>query len=186
MKNKRFICYFSMVLILIYVFALGIFVYGKNIIGISMSIFCIMGLLLLRFLNKQMSSLVDDNLFIVLNLFMLFASVLGSGFGFYNINYYDDFLHLWSGFIAVSAGLSILRVTNNNLPTTKIFAIVFLVVFGLAIGSIWEIYEYLMDMVVKTNMQAGGLVDSMIDMMDGFLGSSIMIGILYFKGDLHR
>ena len=108
----------------------------------------------------------------------MFSSLLGSCYRFYDIiNYYDDFLHIWSGFISVSVAYSLLIIFNksdivNNI--NKYFIAIYIFVFAIAVAGLWEIIEFSMDTLLGLHTQAGGLTDTMIDMIDGLLGAIIM------------
>lgn len=184
MEKKSFIGYLKITLLVIYVLSLGLFIWKRNFLGISMGIFGIATVMILGYINKRMPNLVDRNLFVVLNLFVFFASLLGSSFNFYDIPHYDDFLHVWSGFIAVAAGFSILKALNPTTKFTPLFTIVFLVMFSLGVGATWEMVEFFMDTFAHTNMQVGGLLDTMIDMLDGLAGTIVMVIILWIKKDI--
>jgi hypothetical protein len=56
--------------------------------------------------------------------------------------------------------------------------------FALAIGALWEIFEYGMDSLFGTNMQKSGLVDTMNDLMVDVAGAAFgaLSGWAYLKG----
>jgi hypothetical protein len=56
--------------------------------------------------------------------------------------------------------------------------------FALAIGALWEIFEYGMDSLLGTNMQKSGLVDTMNDLMVDVAGAAFgaLSGWAYLKG----
>ena len=50
--------------------------------------------------------------------------------------------------------------------------------FSMAVASLWEILEFTIDQIWAINCQAGGLNDSMIDMIDSLIGTIIIIPFL--------
>lgn len=173
---------FNIVLNSIYIISgLYFLVINPSIMNVGLSIFCIVSSLLIEFARKK-RIIRNDSLSIVSNLFILFSTLLGTCFGFYGIfKGYDDFLHIWSGFIAVSFAYNILLITNKeDLKVSAIFVIIYLFIFSMGVASIWEIIEFTIDNTLGMNTQAGGLNDTMIDMIDGLIGSVIMLSF-YFK-----
>ncbi len=172
---------FTIILNLAYIFT-GIYslTIDRNILNFGLSVFCLAISLLISFLTKK-SIIRSNSLGVILNSFVFFSVVLGTIFEFYDlIKGYDDFLHVWSGFIGVAFAYNILLVTNDdNLKVSKLFVIIYLFMFSMGVASIWEIVEFLLDSYLNMSTQAGGLPDTMIDMIDGFIGSFIMI--LYYK-----
>lgn len=56
--------------------------------------------------------------------------------------------------------------------------------FAVSVGGLWEIFEYLADRVVGTNMQRTGLDDTMTDLMVNAFGAAVgsLVGYGYLKG----
>jgi hypothetical protein len=54
-----------------------------------------------------------------------------------------------------------------------------------SLGTIWEIFEFLMDWNFGLNMQKSGLVDTMTDLMINAAGAAIaaVIGYFYVRGN---
>jgi hypothetical protein len=61
------------------------------------------------------------------------------------------------------------------------------ITFALAVslGTIWEIFEFLMDWYLGLNMQKSGLVDTMTDLMINAVGAAVaaVIGYFYVRGE---
>ena len=117
--------------------------------------------------------------------------------GYYELfyPYYDKIAHLVSGTtVALLGFLGVIfldRYWNMNLSDP--FIVGFTIIFGMALGSFWEIYEFLMDTIFGESL--GGLMqnslnDTMLDMMFVLAGSVIVaiVGVFYFrhhrKGDI--
>ena len=63
----------------------------------------------------------------------------------------------------------------------KIFFLSYIIMFSLGISNLWEILEFTLDVLFEINCQAGGLKDTMIDMVDGLIGTVIIAPYLLKK-----
>jgi hypothetical protein len=93
--------------------------------------------------------------------------------------YYDKFAHFVSSItVAVLAFVSILLI--NRFSCTKLHRwqiFFYIVIFTMAIGAFWEIYEYLMDTFLGaylTKSLQHGLDDTMIDLILDLLGGVVI------------
>ena len=173
---------FNIILRVIYVLSgLYFLTINLNLLNVLLCAFCFIGSLLLGYLRKK-SIIRTYGLSIVSDLFLFFSTILGTCYGFYGlINGYDDFLHVWSGFIAVAMAFNLLLITNkDDLNVSKLFVIIYLFMFSMGVASLWEICEFSIDNLLGMNTQAGGLNDTMVDMIDGLIGTVIMI-LFYLK-----
>ena len=156
------------------------FVANKEYGSLGLVAISLVGTFILSFINKQTERLLSKELYIMLALFIMFSSLLGTCFNFYDINYYDDFLHLWSGIISCIVAFSIIKYFYTQREISKMSK-VFLV---MGVASLWEIGEFLMDTFVGTTTQAGGLEDTMIDMVDALIGTIITIPFIVKKSNI--
>jgi hypothetical protein len=60
------------------------------------------------------------------------------------------------------------------------FVALFSFAFAVAVGSIWEIFEFTMDSFLGLNMQKSGLVDTMWDLIVDALGALVIAVLGYF------
>lgn len=178
MKESKLANIATWISYVLYIGSIALFINERNLFNIVICIACILLTLVLKIINRKFKNFLDDQLYIVMIAFVLISSLLGSCYGFYSINHYDDFLHIWSGFIACSFAYSLLAFFNNKDQIdnmNKIFIIIYLLMFSVAVAGFWEIGEFTMDNLLGTNTQVGGLTDTMIDMIDGLVGAVIMI-----------
>lgn len=109
--------------------------------------------------------------------------------------YYDKIAHLVSGTtVALLGFLGVIfldRYWNMNLSAP--FIVGFTIMFGVALGAFWEIYEFLVDTFLGGSLAGpmqNGLNDTMLDMIFVLAGSIIVaiMGVFYFrhhqKGDI--
>lgn len=76
---------------------------------------------------------------------------------YYAVPQWDTILHTMSGAMLGALGFSMIAIFNNAeripLNLSPVFIAAFAFCFALALGAVWEIYEFTMDSVFGTNMQ---------------------------------
>ena len=118
-------------------------------------------------------------------LILIFLSgTLGRVYRLYYItNWYDTVVHGISGILLFIFGQIVLKhyKQNNNM----LFNIIFGVILTLSLGTLWEITEFDIDQVFKTNMQSieTGLLDTMKDLSIAAI-TSIITSIIYLKKNI--
>ncbi|MBS3107837.1 hypothetical protein J4468_02870 [Candidatus Woesearchaeota archaeon] len=122
----------------------------------------------------------------LLVVFSLFLHMGGQVREWYILFYpfYDKFGHfVGSATIALLGFASALigeKFSNINLNKGQM--IFFIIIFTMAIGSFWEIGEFILDQTIGTNAQHG-LIDTMQDLIFNFFGSLIIAFIIFLKID---
>lgn len=128
--------------ILLYVFygiSVIYFIYIKKYNYSAICTGCIIATYILRLGNKKFGYLFNDMLIIMLNLFMLFSLVLGTSYGLYKINHYDDVLHIWSGAIGGVVAYIVINVYTKKEDRKNIKRIFSSFLF-LCLVWVWETY----------------------------------------------
>jgi VanZ family protein len=99
---------------------------------------------------------VSDNLLAMYYGFVFLGLLLGTNLDFYNIfTYYDFFLHFLSGIILGILGFAILdnaqrhKAEKIGVGVTATFAFA----FSMASGKVWEVYEFVIDIILGVNTQ---------------------------------
>lgn len=114
-------------------------------------------------------------------LIFLFCSVgIGGMCGVYLIiSWYDIMLHSLAGIILSYIPLYFIETYNITLPKYTKYIFIFIVSMGF--GSVWEIYEYCIDMIFNTDMQKVefGIEDTMQDLI-AHASSSILFNLIYY------
>jgi len=102
--------------------------------------------------------------------------------------YYDKIAHLVSGTaVALLGFLAVIFLDRYwKMDLTPVFIIFFTVIFGMALGGFWEIYEFLIDHFFGGSLAGpmqNGLTDTMLDMMFVLTGSIIVaiLGTFWFR-----
>ncbi len=159
--------------------------YTLFIIGVTM---------LPDFLGKRFDVHIPSEFEFLAVLFVYGALFLGELRGFY-IKYWwwDLVLHTASGFLLGLLGFLLVYVLNEKreikLHMTVGFVALFAFVFSVAIGAVWEIFEFTMDQVFGMNMQKAmlddpsGLTDTMWDLIVDSIGAFLvaLTGYFYLK-----
>ena len=125
--------------------------------------------------------------FTLLTCIILFASfVLGEVQDFYErIWWWDLALHGMSAMLMGFIGFLAVYVFHmtHRLEIKPFHIAAFTFGFAVTIGTMWEIFEFLMDWYVGTNMQKSGLVDTMTDLIINAFGALVAAttGFIYVK-----
>ncbi|MGL5756557.1 MAG: hypothetical protein ACRCYC_14595 [Paraclostridium sp.] len=137
--------------------------------------------LFIRLISKYLINVFSPILIFAVVIYTLFASYLGSSLDFYGlINHYDDIMHSLSGVLSTLFAYDLFIILNSNISNITLnrrLILMFVFCFSLAIGGLWEIAEFSIDSILGTNMQVGGLTDTMIDMIDSLFASILTISI---------
>lgn len=127
--------------------------------------------------------------FELLAILFVFASIfLGEVRGYYvRFWWWDALLHTGSGLMLGLVAFLLVYVLNQNdridLHLKPGFVALFSFAFAMAVGSVWEIFEYAMDVHFGLNMQKSGLRDTMWDLIVDAVGALIfaITGYLYMR-----
>lgn len=118
---------------------------------------------------------------------ILYASFgLGEIGDFYHkIWWWDLMLHSLSALVIGLTGFLAIYVfyMTNRIRMAPIFVAMVTFGFAVTIGTLWEVFEFLMDWFFGFNMQKSGLIDTMTDFLVNIGGSLVaaVIGYNYVK-----
>jgi len=129
-------------------------------------------------------------------IFLFCAIYLGEVFDFYfRIPNWDTMLHVFSGFALGAIGFSIIGLVNksDSVPASlsPAFVAIFAFCFAVALGALWEIFEFSADTIAGLNMQKhtletgemlvgrAALADTMKDLIVDSLGALVMSVVGY-------
>lgn len=122
-----------------------------------------------------------DYVFLIV-LFIYLSMFLGSIYDAYErIFWWDALLHVASGAMLSYGAFLVLYVlmARKKMTLTPFLVAVFTFSFGLAVGTIWEIFEFGVDSIFGTNMQRSGLQDTMWDLIVDAFGSLLIAWVAY-------
>lgn len=146
----------------------------------ALLVLAIMVVTLLPIILRDRLSVRMPYAFQILAVVFVFAALyLGSMQQFYVMfPWWDSILHFSSGLLLGILGFMLIYLLNEDhridLSVKPLFMAVFAFTFALALGALWEIVEFLMDVTLGMTMQTptpgdpSGLTDTMIDLiLDG-------------------
>ncbi len=145
----------------------------------------IVGILLLipYFFKWKYSLSIPMEIELVVLIFIYATLFLGEALSFYHhFWWWDLVLHTGSAIIFGFIGFIVLYfLYAHHQVESKAYAIaLFSFSFAIAIGVVWEIFEFGMDTFFGLNMQKSGLIDTMGDLIVDTLGALLASGIGYF------
>ena len=123
------------------------------------------------------------NFLIVLSLYL---SVSGNVQGWYYLFYpfYDKVAHLVSSITIAVLGFvaAVIMDRYTEIKMNRPLIVIFVIIFTMAIGSFWEITEFISDNLFGTQLQPG-LRDTMYDLIFDLAGGTIIgvLGDVYLK-----
>ncbi len=131
---------------------------------------CILGIIVMfipSVVERKLYIDIPNKMEIMYFIFLYCAIYLGEVRNFYFlIPYWDLILHAFSGAMLGALGFSLvsyfndMKVLETNL--SPFFVALFAFCFALASGAVWEIYEFLADSLLGTNMQKFILADGTV------------------------
>lgn len=159
---------------------------------------CILGLavmLLPSIINHRWSVPIPRKIYIAYYVFLYCAIFLGEVFDFYYvIPHWDIILHACSGAMLSALGFILVDLLNRNLQVSvdlsPFFESVFAFCFALALGALWEIYEFAGDIILDLNMQKAYTADGMalagtaalLDTMEDIIVDAIAAAVVALAG----
>lgn len=134
-------------------------------------------------LRERLPVVIPPEFQLLAGLFVFGSLYLGEVRGFYErIWWWDLALHLGSGLLLGILGFLLVYVLNESdrvdLHMQPRFVALFAFVFAVALGALWEIFEFAMDQLYGANMQKpmlgddSGLTDTMWDLIVDSVGAA--------------
>lgn len=173
---------------------------GDYVLMLSQCALGIFAMLLPGILKKRINLEIPSTMLLLYAIFLYCAIFLGEVRSFYyNVPHWDTILHTFSGAMLGALGFSFITLLNrtDKVPVnlSPAFVAVFALCFALALGVVWEIYEFAADCLMGTNMQKFGteagelflgqaaLMDTMKDLIVDTLGAVAIsvVGYLSLK-----
>ena len=159
----------------------------ENLFLIMLAMICLFLPFVITQVVKKKNIVLPSSFQIITLLFIILAQYFGEIKKFYQIFWWWDLLlHGIFGSYAVIIALHLIRgIIRKDEGTSEerfaLFAITFSICFSIALGTIWEIFEFSGDYLLKTNMVKGGLVDTATDLLVKISAASITSVIYYFR-----
>lgn len=128
---------------------------------------CILGIVLLflpSMAARRLKVTLSSWMMVVYVIFIYCALYLGEVHMFYyRVPHWDTLLHLSSGALLGILGYTLVSFLNNSdqipVALSPLFVAIFTFSFAVALGVIWEVYEFTFDWILGLNMQKFALED---------------------------
>ncbi|KXZ39953.1 hypothetical protein SAMN05661008_00824 [Alkalithermobacter thermoalcaliphilus JW-YL-7 = DSM 7308] len=167
----RFACFF-----LIFYSLVGLFILGENTETIGAFVVLTLNILIFWILKVKKIKVKFASLELILIL-STFHCFLGKYIKFYEtISWWDKFLHVYGTFCITLFVLSFIDIKHTN----KLFTFIFIYSLGCCLGTSFEIFEYFLDLTLKTKSQKG-LDDTMLDIIANNVGSLLAYFFYLYK-----
>lgn len=122
---------------------------------------CLLGIVIMMLpsvLEHRWSVPIPNMIYILYYIFLYCGIFLGEVLSFYyRVPHWDTILHAFSGAALGALGFILVSLLNENrhvdVELSPFFIALFAFCFALAMGAIWEIYEFTVDGVLQLNMQ---------------------------------
>lgn len=163
--------------------AIGFSLYEQRWTIAFVSTFILILTFLVYFIEKKSKILFPIELEFIVVLFIYASLFLGEINNYYrSFWWWDVLLHTSSGLALGLIGFLIMYLLyfKKKIDMSPLLIAVFAFCFGVALGAIWEIFEFSMDQLIGTTMQKSGLVDTMWDLIVDSLGALVITIIGYF------
>ncbi|MBA3834532.1 MAG: hypothetical protein H0X53_01540, partial [Sphingomonas sp.] len=157
------------------------------------------GILAPELVRRKLSVEIPSEVQILATLFVFATLFLGEVRDYYErIWWWDLALHTTAGLLLGLLGFIIVYALNESrevqVKMRPSFVAIFAFVFAIALGTVWEIFEFSMDQMFGLNMQKpmlgdpSGLTDTMFDMIVNAGGAAVvsLAGWLYIRGARRR
>ncbi len=128
---------------------------------------CVLGLIVMMIpsaIERRFCVDIPNRMEVIYFIFLYCAIYLGEVRNFYYIiPHWDTILHAFSGAMLGALGFSLVIILNDaekvKFDLSPFFISLFAFCFALAMGAVWEIYEFTFDGLLSLNMQKFALAD---------------------------
>lgn len=128
---------------------------------------CFLSFLLLMipsFIENRLDIELPSVLEVVMIIFVFAANIMGEMGAFYEIiPMWDTVLHTINGFICAGVGFGLIDILNRNdkikMNLSPMFVCLFSFCFSMTAGTVWEFFEFAMDMFFGKDMQKDTVVN---------------------------
>lgn len=121
-------------------------------------------LMIPSFIENKMKIDLPSVMEVIMISFVFAANVLGELGAFYEkLPFWDTMLHTLNGFICAGVGFGLIDILNRNekikMNLSPLFVCLFSFCFSMTVGTVWEFFEFGMDMLFGKDMQKDTIVN---------------------------
>ncbi len=187
-RKPAFIIAVLFEIIFIYASAVSIAQKQWSILGLSLvSMICLTLPFIIAYIADKKNLALPPGFQLIALIFLFLTQYLGEIKNFYKIFWWWDlFLHAVFGSYAVIIALTLIEgIFIRGLKTTNrrfhLFAALFAFCFSIALGTLWELFEFASDFLFKTHLVKGGLDDTMTDLLAKMLAAFLTSVFCYLR-----
>ena len=134
-------------------------------------------------LERQFNVALPVEFTLITCLFLFASFALGEAGDFYERFWWWDLgLHAISAMITGIIGFLSIYVfyMTHRIRVAPIYVAILTFGLAVAVGTLWEIFEFLVDWILGLNMQRSGLVDTMTDLMINAAGAILAAAMGFY------
>lgn len=183
-KTEKFKSVFTLAVVFFLVVAMIFQIFTNNWVSLFFTFLILLLVLSPYLIEKRFNIDIPEELEIVGVFLAYFSLYLGEIRGYYvKIWWWDVFLHGTASLAFGLIGFTVLLVLykKGRVGRNPFWISIFAFSFAIAIGTVWEIFEFLMDSIFDLTMQKSGLVDTMWDLIIDSVGALISSAIGYLS-----
>lgn len=170
-KDKKIKQIIFVVFTLIYTILSILFIINKQTSYLVESIFIYSAYIFYAYLEKKGKIFVRWFILALGLINAIIHSYMGHYLRFYDTSlYFDKFLHVYGIFSFSLVSYSIIVMSPNISINSKLWIFIIVALCGITIGALFEIVEFTMDTVFKTQGQKG-LLDTNLDLVSDVVGA---------------
>lgn len=149
--------------------------------------------LVLTFLNRKQKLGFPRYLIILICLHIVLSVYAGTAMGAYQISWWDLLMHGYFGFLCCAALYYLYIRFENGQPKWRHLVMFIILTIGIATG--WEIYEYVADLFLHSDMQGiesaieqgiPPLTDTITDIIIAIVGAVVFYVFLWIKNSVEK
>lgn len=158
--------------------------WNKTIVALLIQICIVLPYIINHYIRKK-DIILSAEIILTYEASLFLTFYLGDLMGLYEkFKWWDKSLHFLSGIVLTILGFYIIHVINiiqkGTLVTDSFFIAFFSFCFANTAGKLWEIAEFITDVIGATHQSQGSLEDTMFDIIFNLIGSLITVVIYYF------
>ncbi|QGU95487.1 hypothetical protein GOM49_10650 [Clostridium bovifaecis] len=163
----------------------------RSLALLLLAIVCLIIPFVITYIANKKRIWLPHNFQLIMVIFIFLAQYLGEIKKFYAMFWWWDlFLHaIFGSYTVIIALYSLKGIIKKDQEATEqlftIFTIIFAFSFSVAVGTLWEVFEFVGDYLFNSNMVKGGLKDTLTDLIVKILAAFIT-SVKYYYGNLRR
>lgn len=193
-KNSKLAIWIAVVFeILLVIISIPSIISGqwRNLALPILAMVCISLPFIITYIANRKNIVLPSSFQLISLLFILLAQYFGEILKFYMMFWWWDLsLHGVFGIYAVIIALHLMQgiiIKKKEITEQRfvILTLMFAFCFSVALGTLWEMFEFIGDYLLKTDMVNGGLEDTASDLLIKIL-SAFITSIIYYYRKLKR